>query len=151
MCRTFSCTLERGYECVQERFSRSFFSTFLDNRRLVWHGSWKARKILIFRASKGQLFLELLTWTGCQNNPIDVNFHHQKSLEIFEKNQLTKSDPTRTRGQKCPLRCQLGSKFDSGIWHRPCRLAIQCRCFVLICPSTKLGSSAIDIYNFFML
>ena len=32
----------------------------------------------------------------CQINPIDVNFHLQKSLEIFDKIQLTKSDPKRT-------------------------------------------------------
>ena len=25
-------------------------------------------------------------WAGRQNNPIDLNFHLQKSLEIFEKN-----------------------------------------------------------------
>jgi hypothetical protein len=32
-----------------------------------------------------------MSWSGSQNNPIDVNFHLQKSLEIFEKIQLTKS------------------------------------------------------------
>ena len=33
----------------------------------------------------------MIRWTGCQNNPIDVNFHHfQKSLEFLKKNQLTK-------------------------------------------------------------
>ena len=26
-----------------------------------------------------------MSWPGCQNNPIDVNFPLQKSLEIFEK------------------------------------------------------------------
>jgi hypothetical protein len=26
-----------------------------------------------------------MSWVGCQNNPIDVNFHLPKSLEIFEK------------------------------------------------------------------
>ena len=26
-----------------------------------------------------------MSWAGCQNNPIDVNFHLQKSLDIFEK------------------------------------------------------------------
>ena len=29
-------------------------------------------------------------WTGCQNNPIYLNFHLQKSLEIFEKNSADK-------------------------------------------------------------
>ena len=27
---------------------------------------------------------------GCQINPIDVNFHLQKSLEIFDKNSVDK-------------------------------------------------------------
>ena len=40
---------------------------------------------------------------GCQTNPIDVNFHLQ-TLEI----QLTKSDPKRIEGGKCPPLCQLG-------------------------------------------
>jgi hypothetical protein len=57
----------------------------------------KARKMLIFRATKGQLFKDLMSWIGCQNNPIYLNFHLQKSLEIFEKNQLTKSDLTKTQ------------------------------------------------------
>ena len=37
-----------------------------------------------------------MSLAGCQINPIDVNFHLQKSLEIFDKIQLTKSDPKRT-------------------------------------------------------
>ena len=31
-----------------------------------------------------------MSLTGCQINPIDVNFHLQKSLEIFEKNSAVK-------------------------------------------------------------
>ena len=27
-----------------------------------------------------------MSWAGCQNNPINLNFHLQKSMEIFEKN-----------------------------------------------------------------
>ena len=53
--------------------------------------------MLIFRATKGQHFKDLMRWPGCQNNPIYLNFHLQKSLEIFEKkNQLEKFDPTKT-------------------------------------------------------
>ena len=55
----------------------------------------------IFRAFKGQLLEESMSSAGCQKKPIDVNFH-LKSLEIFGKNQLTKSDPTWTKGWKCP-------------------------------------------------
>ena len=31
-----------------------------------------------------------MSLTGCQINPIDVNFHLQKSLEIFDKNSACK-------------------------------------------------------------
>jgi hypothetical protein len=31
-----------------------------------------------------------MSWAGCQNNLIDVNFHLQKSLEIFEKKSADK-------------------------------------------------------------
>ena len=31
-----------------------------------------------------------MSLAGCQNNPIDVNFHLQKSLEIFDKNSADK-------------------------------------------------------------
>ena len=43
-----------------------------------------------------------MNWSGCQNNPIDVNFHLQKCLEIFEK-KADKIDPKRTWGLKYPL------------------------------------------------
>ena len=57
--------------------------------------SMKARKMLIFREPpKGNS----MSWAGCQNNPIDVNFYLQKSLEFIEKNQLTKSDSKRPGG-----------------------------------------------------
>ena len=36
------------------------------------------------------LHIDIISWTGCQNNPIDVNFHLQKSLEIFEKKSADK-------------------------------------------------------------
>ena len=31
-----------------------------------------------------------MSLSGCQINPIDVNFHLQKSLEIFDKNSADK-------------------------------------------------------------
>ena len=31
-----------------------------------------------------------MSWTGCQNNPINLKFYLQKSLEIFEKNSAGK-------------------------------------------------------------
>ena len=37
---------------------------------------------------------------GCQNNPIDVNFHLQKSLEIFDKNSADKIQSKKDKGIK---------------------------------------------------
>ena len=31
-----------------------------------------------------------MSFSGCQINPIDVNFHPQKSLEIFDKKSADK-------------------------------------------------------------
>ena len=50
----------------------------------VLHDIGKQKKMAIFRASRGQLLKDSMSWAGCQNNPIDVNFHLQKSLENFE-------------------------------------------------------------------
>ena len=48
-----------------------------------------------------------MSLSGCQINPIDVNFHLQKVWKFLVKIQLTKSDPKRTGGGKCPASCQL--------------------------------------------
>ena len=53
---------------------------------------WHARKMLIFRATMGQLLKDLMSWARCQNNPIDLNFHLQKSSEIFGKKSVDNSD-----------------------------------------------------------
>ena len=59
-----------------------------------------------------------MSLTGCQINPIDVNFHHKKSLEIFDKNSAdTSSDPKKDKEIKVspfmPIRVNLGSFFNS--------------------------------------
>ena len=51
--------------------------------------------MLIFIATYGQL---LKDWAGCQNNLIDVNFHLQKSLEIFEKHSAAKTWSKKDKG-----------------------------------------------------
>ena len=52
-----------------------------------------------------------MSWAGCQNNPIDVNFHLQKSLEIFEKNLADKIGSNKVKGIKMsPPPCQIGLK-----------------------------------------
>ena len=33
---------------------------------------------------------DLMSWAGCQNNPIYLNFYLQKSLETFEKKSAEK-------------------------------------------------------------
>ncbi len=47
--------------------------------------SYESKKILIFSTTLGHLFIDSISLAGCQINPIDVNFHLQKSLEIFDK------------------------------------------------------------------
>ena len=40
---------------------------------------------------------------GCQNNPIYVNFHLQKSLEIFDNNSADKIQSKKDKGIKVPF------------------------------------------------
>ena len=40
---------------------------------------------------------------GCQNNSIDLNFHLQKSLEIFEKKSADKIWSNKDKGIKMSL------------------------------------------------
>ena len=39
-----------------------------------------------------------MSLAGCQINPIDVNFHLQKSLEIFDKNSADKIWSRKDKG-----------------------------------------------------
>ena len=55
--------------------------------------------MLIFSATQEHFLKDSMSLAGCQINLIDVNFHFEKSLEIFDKIQLKKSDPERTRGK----------------------------------------------------
>ena len=49
-----------------------------------------------------------MSLVGCQINPIDVNFHIQKSLEIFDKNSADKIWSKKDNEKKYPPSCQLG-------------------------------------------
>ena len=50
-----------------------------------------------------------MSLAGRQIKPIDVNFHLQKSLEIFDKNSAAKNLNQKGQGGgKCPASCQLG-------------------------------------------
>ena len=45
-----------------------------------------------------------MSWAGCQNNTIDVNFHLQKDWKFLKI--PTKSYPTRTRRKNVPPRAK---------------------------------------------
>ena len=44
-----------------------------------------------------------MSLAGCQINPIDVNFHLQKSLEIFDKNSAVKIWSKKDKGVESAL------------------------------------------------
>ena len=48
----------------------------------VWHDVGKQEKCSSLEPPRDNFYK---SWTECQNNPLDVNFYLQKSLEIFEK------------------------------------------------------------------
>ena len=53
-----------------------------------------------------------MSLSGCQINPIDVNFHLQKSLEIFDKNSADKIWSKKDRGWKVPSLMPIRVKFQ---------------------------------------
>ena len=44
-----------------------------------------------------------MSLAGCQINPIDINFHLQKSLEIFHKNSVDKMLSKKDKGVESAL------------------------------------------------
>ena len=44
-----------------------------------------------------------MSFAGCQINPNDVNFHLQKSLEIFDKDSADKIQSKNYKGGKSAL------------------------------------------------
>ena len=64
-----------------------------------------------------------MSLAGCQINPIDVKFHLQKSLEIFDKSSIDKIWSKKDRGWKVPslmpIRVKLKlSKKAAKIWKK---------------------------------
>ena len=59
-----------------------------------------------------------MSWAGCQNNPIYLNFYLQKSLEIFEKNSADKIWSNKDIGVKMP--CPVSDRVKKGttLWSR---------------------------------
>ena len=56
-----------------------------------------------------------MSWAGCQIDPIGVNFHLQKSLEIFDKNSAdkiwSKKDKEIKVSPLIPIRVNIVHKF----------------------------------------
>ena len=44
-----------------------------------------------------------MSWAGCQIIPIDLNFHLQKFLVIFDKNSAAKNQSENYKGGKSTL------------------------------------------------
>ena len=73
-----------------------------------------------------------MSLSGCQINPIDVNFHFQKRLDIFGKNSADKVWSKKDRGRKVPclmsirvkgtkyVYFELNNKLSFKIGARPC-------------------------------
>ena len=73
--------------------------------------SYESNKNAHLSATQKHFLLDSMSLSGCQIHPIDANFHLQKKIwKVLIKIQLTKSDPKRRRGGKCPPSCQLGLK-----------------------------------------
>ena len=78
-----------------------------------------ARKMLIFRAL-GATFIDSMSWAGCQNNPIDVNFYLQKSLEIFEKKSAENiwSNKFKRIKMSCPVPDRVKVFYWLSLYHK---------------------------------
>ena len=56
-----------------------------------------------------------MSLAGCQINPIDVNFHLQKCLEISDKNSADKLWSKKDRGWKVPSLMPIRVKINQVI------------------------------------
>ena len=63
----------------------------------------KVRKMLIFGAAYEQVLSDSMSLAGCQIILIDLNFHLQKCLEIFNKNSADKIQSKNYKGGKSAL------------------------------------------------
>jgi len=52
-----------------------------------------------------------MSLAGCQINPIDVNFHFQKSFETLDSNSADKIQSQNYKGGESAASCQLGLKI----------------------------------------
>ena len=84
-----------------------------------------------------------MSWTGCQNNPICLNFYLQKSLESFEKNSADKMWFNKNSRWKVP--CPVLDRVNSStilMQLDQCRNSVGSR---LLCTSTLKENLKIKI------
>ena len=58
-----------------------------------------------------------MSLAGCQINPIDVNFHLQKSFEISDKNSADNIQPKKDKGVKVPCLMPIGVNPQNEFFH----------------------------------
>ena len=67
-----------------------------------------------------------MSWTGCQNNPIYLNFYLQKSLESFEKNSADKMSFDKNSRWKvpCPVLDRVNILFSRRVYYTLCMFCV---------------------------
>ena len=66
----------------------------------VWHDVGKQEKCSSLEPPRDNFYKTQWAGQGVKINPIDVNFHLQKSLEMFEQNSADKIWSKKDRGIK---------------------------------------------------
>ena len=73
-----------------------------------WHELRKQEKCLSLAPPRSKFYKTQWAWQSVKSTWLLSIFTSKKVLKFLIKIQLTKSDPKRTRGGKCPPSCQLG-------------------------------------------
>ena len=73
-----------------------------------WHEQWKQEKCSFLPPPRGICYKPRWAWQDVKLTRLMSIFTSKKVWKFLIKIQLTKSDPKRTRGGKCPPSCQLG-------------------------------------------
>ena len=76
-----------AYSLWPSLYHGKYISMFLLNQH--WHELWKQEKCPSLAPPRG-FFFDSMSLAGFQINPVDVNFHLQKSLEFFDKKSAVK-------------------------------------------------------------
>ena len=73
-----------------------------------WHELWKQEEWSFLVPPR---FIFYKSQWACQINPIDVNFHLQKSLEIFDDNSADKIKSNKDKGINVPSFIPIRDKY----------------------------------------